>query len=323
MSQPLPAYLSSRQLRLGPVLLLVCGMVGLYLVAVSHFMVSCLDQIRQAVEATRQSYLPEALYQQQDAVNAERLHRFAAVVLYADDSETRRQALLNVQVMALNASPTRALGSRTRLRLASQLVEQLARLRKREHELSQQQCRDLAYLAQFSQATGLDTSLRQRLATLLAQRAVGLPSPPADQAPPDLADRLAAAEGQQEALRVTATEITTTWTECEGILDLAAESIGASACLSLDNLIGELAEQVHDLQRLVSWLLTMSFVVLVVLAYITYRNVVQPVLACARAAAAGDPGLLPPHPRFREIRYLAAALGAPEPPGEADGDRPT
>ena len=55
MDQPAPAYLSVRQPRLEPVLLLLCGAVGLYLVVVSHFVVSCLDQIRQAVEATRQS----------------------------------------------------------------------------------------------------------------------------------------------------------------------------------------------------------------------------------------------------------------------------
>ncbi len=319
MSQPLPPYLSTRQLRLGPVLLLVCGMVGLYLVAVSHFVVSCLDQIRQAVEATRQSYLPEALYQQQDAVNAERLHRFAAVVRYADDPETRRQALLNVQVMALNASPTRALGSRTRLRLASQLAEQLAQLRKREGELNQAQCRELSYLAPFRQDTGPEPALRQRLAALLALSPISLPAAPLDQAPPDLADRLAAAEKRQEELSTTRAEIATTWTECEGILDLAAESIGASACLSLDNLIGELAEQVHDLQRLVSWLLTLSFVVLLVLAFIIYRNIVQPILACARAAVAGDPAQLPSQPRFREIRDLAQALGAPE---ATEEDRP-
>jgi hypothetical protein len=39
----------------------------LYLVAASHFIVSCLAQIQQAVETTRLSYLPEVVRQQQAA----------------------------------------------------------------------------------------------------------------------------------------------------------------------------------------------------------------------------------------------------------------
>lgn len=327
MDQPAPAYLSVRQPRLGPALLLLCGAVGLYLVAVSHFVVSCLDQIRQAVEATRQSYLPETLHEQQDAVNAERLHRFASVVRYADSPETRRQALLNVQVMALNASSAAALDSRSRLRAAALLVTHLSSLRLRENELRRARSRQVACLSLIREQPPSGTELRQRLDAVLGDDAFS--PPPATTGgsalggSASLPECLGEAERTQQALQSVTAEIETSWAQCDGLLSLAAESIGTSACQSLDSLIGELAEQVRDLQQLVTWLLALTFVVLLVLAYITYRNVVLPILACAQAAVSGDPGQLPEHPHFHEIRQLAEALGAGQAPTEpTDQQRP-
>ena len=142
-----PPSLPPHPSRRNPSLLLFYGALSLYLVAVSHFVVTCLDQIRQAVDTTRHSYLPEIMHQQQDAVSAEHLHRFAAVVRHADDRETRRQALLAVQVMALNASPSRALGNGVRLRQAAQLVEQLDELHRR---LAERRCRDAGQIGRAS-----------------------------------------------------------------------------------------------------------------------------------------------------------------------------
>jgi hypothetical protein len=301
---------------MAPVLLLICGAVSLYLVAVSHFIVSCLDQIRQAVETTRLAYLPEAVRQQQDAVNVERLHRFAAVVRYADDAATRSQAALNVQVMALNSSPSRAAGSRTRLRQAARLVAQLAELRTREAELARRQCLSLAHLRLATEHLGTGPQageLRKRVDALLAAKgatpvpATGASASPAE-APGDAERWLVEAEGIEREAQLVNDDVQAVWAHCEKALNEVADSIGASACLSLDALIVDLAGQVHSLQRLVAWLLALTFLVLLAVAYFLYRRLVSPILACARATGGGPPVELSEQGNFREIREIAHAL---------------
>jgi len=292
MSQETPS--PPRQSRLGPGLLLFCGALCLYLLAVSHFVVSCLDQIRQAVEITRHSYLPEVMRQQQDAVGTERLHRFATVVRHARERELRRQAMLNVQVIALNASPSRALGNGTRLRQAAQLVEQLAELHLQQDERSRHGQSQLATLALLHSPES--SELRRRLDALLRDTATVRASGEGAllAVPADLAEKLAAAEANQREIRVLAEQIETVWQQCESILDGVAESMGTSACLNLDRLIGELADQVRDLQRLAVWLLSLTFAVLLVLSLAVQRHLAAALQTCAHAA--GNAGELPKPP---------------------------
>lgn len=294
--------------RRNPSLILFYGALSLYLVAVSHFVVSCLDQIRQAVETTRHSYLPEVMRQQQDAVSAEHLHRFAAVVRHADDPETRRQALLAVQVMALNASPSRALGNGARLRQAAQLAERLNELHRRRDERRGHGDSRLAQLALLRAGVPADSELRQRLDALLGD------TPAAGEwripLPANLADLLADAENHRREYRLATAEIERTWQQIEGILDDVAQSMGTSAYLNLDGLVGELADQVRHLQRLTAWLLALTLAVLLVLSFTIHRNLSLAVQACTRAISTGDAGELPVTSPFREIRGLVASIRA-------------
>jgi ribosomal protein S7 len=311
---------------MGPVLLLVCGAVSLYLVAVSHFIVSCLDQIRQAVETTRLAYLPEAVRQQQDAVNVERLHRFAAVVRYASEASTRRQAALNVQVMALNSSPSRAAGSRARLREAARLVAELAELRTREARAARRQCMVRARLLlarrNLSDGDPQSSELRRKVDDLLAEDgAAPLLATGADAASIKLSGSvgswLAEAEDAKREAQLVGADVEAVWKRCEEALNEVADSIGASACLSLDALIVDLAGQVHNLQRLVAWLLALTFLVLLAVAHFVYRRLVSPVLAFARATAGGPAPHLPEQGNFRELCEIAEALQG------ADDKQPT
>jgi hypothetical protein len=296
---------------LSPSLFLFYGVLSLYLVAVSHFVLSCLDQIRQAVETTRHSYLPEVVRQQQDAVNTERLHRFAAVVRHADDPETRRQALLTVQVMALNASPSRALGNGARLRQAAQLVERLDGLHRQLDEREQREKEQTAWLAAFRPSVPEGSGLRRRFDALFARANLPPPSPAEGwklDVPPNIEELLAAAENNQRELRQLSLESERIWQQCEAILDDVAENMGTSACLNLDGLIGQLADQVRDLQRLTVWLLTLTLTVLLVLVFAIHRNLVLSVQACARAIGTSNAEELPESSPFREVRELVANI---------------
>jgi hypothetical protein len=283
------------------------------------------------VETIRVAYLPEVVRQQQDAVNVERLHRFAAVVRYADTAATRRQACLNVQVMALNSSPSRAAGSRTRLREAARLIAEIAELRMRQAELGRQWCAlsaRLLFAREKLPRHAADTaSLRRRIDDLLAGG--GIPHAPAETGkalPPALPQGvegcLKEAEDARREARLLADDIEAAWSLCEKSLDEVGDSVGASACLSLDSLIVELADQVHSLQRLVAWLLALTFVVLLIAAHFVHRRVVSPILACARSANGGQPASLPERASFREIHDISDALqgsvdiSAPDPKKE-------
>lgn len=306
-----PPSLPMRPARRNPSLILFYGALSLYLVAVSHFVVSCLDQIRQAVETTRHSYLPAVMRQQQDAVSAEHLHRFAAVVRHADDRETRRQALLAVQVMALNASPSRALGNGVRLRQAAQLVERLNELHR---QLDERKCRErgqIAHLSLLRASVPAGSELRQRLDSLLGEASAAYAPATGEwqfPLPPNLADLLADTEINRHECRLATAEIERTWQQCEGILANVSQSMGTSAYLNLDRLIGELADQVRHLQRLTAWLLTLTLAVLLVLSFTIHRNLSLSVQACTRAISTGDAGELPETSPFREIRELAASI---------------
>ncbi|MDX9979973.1 MAG: hypothetical protein RBU25_07970, partial [Lentisphaeria bacterium] len=128
--------------------------------------------------------------------------------------------------------------------------------------------------------------------------------------PPNLTDLLAAAEKNQRDCRLAAAELDRTWQQCEAILDDVSQSIGTSACLNLDGLIGELADQVRHLQRLTAWLLTLTLAVLLVLSFTVHRNLSLAVQACTRAIIAGDAGELPDTSLFRDIRELVASIRA-------------
>ena len=305
----------NRHPSLGPVLLLSCGALVLYLVSVSHFVVSCLDQIRQAVETTRHAYLPDAVRQQQDAANAERLHRFAAVVRYATDGEARRQAALHVQTMVLNASPSRATDTRVRWRLGARLVKDLARLRQRQDELAdmwQGQAIRLCLLREKLGEGADPGGLRARVDRLLADPLPGSVRPVSNAALPKDASEvtrwLKEMEDTRQEARLVAADVRATWERCDGVLTALADSIGADACLRLDGLIADLAQQVHGLQRLAAWLMVLTFGVLLAVSVFLYRRVVRPVLAYARAVCSGDRSQLPENPHFRELHEIGEAL---------------
>lgn len=311
-----PSPSPRRQSRLGPTLLILCGALSLYLLAVAHFVFSCLDQIHQAIETTRHSYLPEVVRQHQDARSIERLHRFATIVRHAADPETRRQAALHVQVMALNASPARALDNRPQLRQAAVLVERLIDLRRRHEERLQYRSSQLACLAHVREHLPAGSEPRSRADALLAgdpnlTDGQGWQPPP----PAEFAAWLDAAEENQRELRSVEAEIELVWQQCESILDNIAETIGTGACLSLDRLVGSLTEQVRSLQRLAAWLLSFTLVLVLGLGFLVHRNLVQPILACARAIRTGDAGALPEAITFREIQEVVANLrtGAAKP----------
>ena len=299
---------------LAPVLLFFCGAVALFLVSVSHFVVSCLEQVGQAVEVTRRVYLPEVLHCQQDTANVERLHRFAAVVRHAADAETRRQAALHIRVIELNSSPARAAGARVRLAMLSRLIEDLVRLRQREDDLAAAWQRQVAKLRQVQDTAPEQEG--QRVARLLEESPPWsvLPATRDDgdrSRPGNLAAWLREVEDTRQEARLVAENVRAMWGRCDATLGSLADRAGAGAWMGLDALLVDLEEQVDGLVRLASWLLTITIGVLLALSAFFYRHVVRPLFACSAAIRAGRLDCMDVGPHFRELKDIADALRPP------------
>jgi hypothetical protein len=126
----------------------------------------------------------------------------------------------------------------------------------------------------------------------------GVPLPPQVRQGTDLPDtiRTHVAEGlriRQESAALKSA-IADRWAQCEQLVETATESIGSSACMSLDSLIQDLSGQVRDLQRLVAWLLALTLGVLLGVGYFLYRAVLRPHLVAEQETllqTADEPGI--------------------------------